>query len=570
MTRSNVLKSLTSMATVLALAVGPMTVATFTLSPDIAFAKNDKGNGGGKGGGGKDRSDRGKGKDKSASNKGKSNGSKSKGNTSRTANANGKNDLGKAFKDIKRGFQKAANGKGKPKQNKASNGSRDPKSLADAGRIFTRDVKAIFGVTDDRKPTKASRSAALRKPTSVSVSPRPARRDEVKTAFRPDDAKRPVRGARDPLVRAITAPDGSDKLRNLSASTAAAAAFANASPNSNVGKIATYQQTSEDYYDLRSELIEGRRDLRALDDAYEGRTRMEVSRDIDALDPNDPAYEEALGALEGELKAALGYETERKELANGLRDLRGETADALTAAEAAFFAASKGRTVTRDTLAELHDNLDLPQPGTGPGYRAGADVKSYLVDAEARTLDAYDANRRDWSRKGGRDPLVRAITDADGSDKLRNLNASKAASAALANASPNSNVGRIAAYQAAAEDYYGLRDNLSEARQYLRGYDESYDGRSSEDVLDAISALDAAEPAYDARLAELEQELAEAERFEEGRDPLADAVRELRRDSLIAGKKAESAFYAASRGTILSLSALAELNANLGLPSPGK
>ena len=66
----------------------------------------------------------------------------------------------------------------------------------------------------------------------------------------------------------------------------------------------------------------------------------------------------------------------------------------------------------------------------------------------------------------------------------------------------------------------------------------------------------------------LEEELGEAEEFEEARDDLQDGVRDLRKESLLASKEAEEAFALASKGEILTKEALAELHSNLGLPAP--
>lgn len=49
-----------------------------------------------------------------------------------------------------------------------------------------------------------------------------------------------------PLVAEVTDRNGSDNLKNLNASQAAGAVFANASSNSNVGKFATYQDVAAD------------------------------------------------------------------------------------------------------------------------------------------------------------------------------------------------------------------------------------------------------------------------------------------------------------------------------------
>jgi hypothetical protein len=168
-----------------------------------------------------------------------------------------------------------------------------------------------------------------------------------------------------------------------------------------------------------------------------------------------------------------------------------------------------------------------------------------------------------------RDPLVAAITDPDGSNNLKNLNASNAAAQAFQNASPNSNVGKIATYQEAAVDYYALRGDLTDARRELNELNESYDGRPSEDIVDDdIEALDPADPDYDADRQALADELGEASEFEDARAELADDVRDVRRETLFASKEAEGAFYQASKGAVLTSEALTEFHTKLGLPVP--
>ncbi|WP_425090719.1 hypothetical protein [Tropicimonas sp. S265A] len=556
-------KSLTSIFTAAALALGTVSVATITLAPDAAFAKNDKGNGNGNGGGrggGSDKSDRGgKGHDKAERGSGKSGGSKGNGN--RSAKANGKHDPAGAWRELKKEFKK--NG-----SSNASRNTKGPKTLAEAGRQFQKDLKSLFtGTTDTQRPKRAT----VKRATLVDTSPRPAPRfTRVRGAPEGNLPKDRVR-TRDPLVSAITDPGGSPKLRNLSASGAAAAAFANASANSNVGKIATYQTAASEYYALRDELAEARRELRAFNGAYEGRTSAEIEIDIASLDPTTPEYAETLATLEDELARAETFETERQDLKEDVIDLRRETYDALESAETAFFDASKGRELTPDALGDFHDNLGLPDPTASRAYNdpnlTEPQRRDMLVApgsegtvASARTQGARSKDRL-------RDPLVAAITAPDGSDKLRNLNASRAAAAAFANASPNSNVGKIATYQEAATEYYDTREDLMDARSALRDFDQSYDGRGSDEVLQDIADLDPTIPGYEETLSALEQELAVAEAFEDERDGLLDGVRDVRRDFLIAGKEAEAAFFDASKGGALTVSALNDLHANLGLPT---
>ncbi|NOD63043.1 MULTISPECIES: hypothetical protein [unclassified Ruegeria] len=417
---------------------------------------------------------------------------------------------------------------------------------------------------------------------TVSVKPvERSLRPVVRYDVAPDLGGRKKHRYHDPLVAAITDPYGSDKLRNLNASKAAAPAFQNAAANSNVGKIAAYQAAAAEYYDLRGQLYDTRRDLRDLNESYDGRTSDQIADDIAALDPNDPDYDSKREALESELQDAETYEETRDGLRADLKDLRHQTNDALQEAEDAFFDASKGRTLTKDTLGDFHDNLGLPQPKNrykddvtvqpvpyDPSYHQYSQTHNYNpkeTEFQLRHETPYNGKKHRYH-----DPLVAEITDPYGSDKLRNLNASKAAAPAFQNAAANSNVGKIATYQAAATEYYDLRGQLYDARRDLRDLNESYDGRSSDQIADDIAALDPGDPDYNEKLDALENELRDAQTFEEAQDALRADVRDLRTDSLVAQKEAEHAFFEASKGSTLTIETLADLHENLKLPAPRK
>ncbi len=628
MTKSKLRNYLTSFLTISALVLASGTVATFAFAPDAAYAKNDKGNGKGKGngrgnGGGKGNSgkggkdggksgekgksgksngaknagkDHGKAKSKTLSSRnqfGSSNKQKAKSKTQRSGNlfGNGKKQNAKSTTQRSRNIfgtgnkQKAKSQK--PSSNKSRSGKVQKTTLANVGREFKRDVEELFGKRSRVKPKASGKrvNKAYRKVSiaPVEYSPRPVARSDYRTK-RYDEQNPDKLRYRDPLVAAITDPYGSDKLRNLNASKAAAPAFRNASPNSNVGKIATYQAAAETYYDLRGDLYDARRELRDLNESYDGRSSDDIADDIAALDPSDPNYEDDLNALEDELRDAETYEEARDDLRADVRDLRHETRDALQDAETAFFDASKGRTVTKGTLSQFHGYLDLPQPRHR--YKDGVTIQPVPYDPDRYRYTKDDAPYEQWDDRRDvydtyshqkkdryryyRDPLVAAITDPYGSDKLRNLNASKAAAPAFRNASPNSNVGKIATYQAAAEAYYDLRGDLYDARRELRDLNESYDGRSSDDIADDIAALDPADPNYEDDLNALEDELRDAETYEEARDDLRADVRDLRVDVLVAEKEAEHAFFEASKGNTLTKSSLSEFHSNLQLPLPGR
>ncbi|RLK10910.1 hypothetical protein [Ruegeria conchae] len=587
MTNSKFRNILTSVLTVTSLVLASGAVATIMLGPDAAYAKNDKSNGNGKGPGRSgEKGKSGKGNDGTKGGKGKSgkgHGAKSADKDAGGAKFNTRRS-GKAFRFNKN--QNAKSQRSAKNKNKGQNSKVRETTLAGFGREFKRDVEQLFGKrTRSKSNTSANRVKKSYRQASVAPlehSPRPVARTDYYSK-RHVDKKPGARRYRDPLVAAITDPYGSDKLRNLNASKAAAPAFRNASANSNVGKIATYQAAAETYYDLRDDLYEARRELRDLNESYDGRSSEDIADDIAALDPADPNYEDDLNALEDELRDAEAYEEARDNLRADVRDLRYETRDALQDAETAFYDASKGRTLTKATLGEFHGNLDLPQPGYrhkdwatiqpvpyDPDDYSYSEDKTFYDETDYRLrYDKPYFDRKKDRYRYYRDPLVAAITDPYGSDKLRNLNASKAAAPAFRNASANSNVGKIATYQAAAETYYDLRGDLYEARRELRDLNESYDGRSSEDIADDIAALDPADPNYEDDLSALEDELRDAETYEEARDDLRADVRDLRYETRDALQDAEAAFYDASKGRTLTKATLGEFHGYLDLPQPG-
>ena len=76
------------------------------------------------------------------------------------------------------------------------------------------------------------------------------------------------------------------------------------------------------------------------------------------------------------------------------------------------------------------------------------------------------------------------------------------------------------------------------------------------------------DPDYDDKRATLEAELEDAETYETARDELVDDLKDLKTDTYDALEEAEAAFYEASKGSLLTKDALAELHSNLGLPVP--
>lgn len=177
------------------------------------------------------------------------------------------------------------------------------------------------------------------------------------------------------------------ELKGLNAYRASEQAFANAAPNSQVGRIAAYRNAAvtaaetgerlaaaQQALDAATQAVEDlNRQISDLDAAYGGRTAAEIQADIDALDPAAADYADRLAGLTGELAGAEAYDGDRAALEAALADaeaVAGETqsvydtaaADAATAAEAedaALMTASNGRALSSDALDYLRAQLGL-------------------------------------------------------------------------------------------------------------------------------------------------------------------------------------------------------------------
>lgn len=144
--------------------------------------------------------------------------------------------------------------------------------------------------------------------------------------------------------------------------------------------------------------------------------------------------------------------------------------------------------------------------------------------------------------KAGMDKKPRNTNGATASE-LKGLNAYHASATAFANAAPNSQVGRIAAYQAAAAATQEAAEAAAEAGETLTSAQAALDaaiatGTATQEELDALqAAVDAAQSDYDAATA----------------DTVALALAE------------EEALLDASNGRVLSRGTLEYLREKLGL-----
>ena len=181
---------------------------------------------------------------------------------------------------------------------------------------------------------------------------------------------------------------------------------------------------------------------------------------------------------------------------------------------------------------------------------------------------------------------AKAVNRGALASELRGPNATPANPNALKNASPNSMVGKVAAYQIAVNNE-PLREAL-EADLLLKEGDlatlisEYGDGRSSGEIKTDIQSKEAAQALLDpladaaaynalsAEIAALNTELSAAEAFEGSTATLTSEIASLGTQIEELGPTPDEALDTATGGRILSPEALAELHRLLGLPDPAE
>ncbi len=177
------------------------------------------------------------------------------------------------------------------------------------------------------------------------------------------------------------------ELKGLNAFHASETAFANASPNSQVGRIAVYREAAlgtiaagDAAEEAAAALEQAAAALSAseqaqadLDQNYSGRTTAEIAADMAALDPAAAEYQSSLDALNAERTAAETYEAERAVLeteiaaneaavtaAEGaVTEAETALADAELAEGDALATAANGRTLSDPAIDFLREQLGL-------------------------------------------------------------------------------------------------------------------------------------------------------------------------------------------------------------------
>lgn len=176
---------------------------------------------------------------------------------------------------------------------------------------------------------------------------------------------------------------------------------------------------------------------------------------------------------------------------------------------------------------------------------------------------------------------AKAVNRGALASELKGLNAAHANPNALKNASPDSMVGKVAAYKLAVENEAlrgPLEDSLAALNQQLTELTEGYEGRDSETIQGEIDELNRlindpeTDPeliaGYQETLSERQTELAAAQEYESAVSGLTTEIASVETQIEELGPTPEEALDTATRGQDLSPEALAELHNLLGPDAP--
>ncbi|WP_171186510.1 hypothetical protein [Ruegeria sp. HKCCC2117] len=271
--------------------LGSTAIVATVATPDFAYAKEGKGNGGGNGNGGGKGGGNGGGK---GGGNGGGNGNGAKGDSGDSSSA-GNSSRGKGADKNRSGSKAGKSGHGTSKSQSAQSGQRK-------GGGFS--LKGLF-----------SGKGNARKSTSTSNETTTTRTQNSKTAHRSKTVEE--------SIRPVTRPRGNriaeeleahpSELGALNAANASPTALANASPNSRVGKIAAYRDTVLAGEPLREDLAEALEELEGLEPPE--RTLTEIENDLegalrDVQDNRDKVEEleqalEDAGGMDPDIEAEL-------------------------------------------------------------------------------------------------------------------------------------------------------------------------------------------------------------------------------------------------------------------------
>ncbi|OOY30100.1 hypothetical protein BMI88_18185 [Thioclava sp. F36-6] len=199
------------------------------------------------------------------------------------------------------------------------------------------------------------------------------------------------------------------ELKGLNAAHASATALANASPNSQVGRIATYRDSVVGAAQAEEDLATAQQTLSDLE-AQDVRTPEAIQSDIDNLDPEAEDYQSQLDTLEAEKQAAETYQTDLATAQDQVTELEKQVAEADQMQADSLLAASNGRDLSPEAKAYLHELLDLPPPETATEEPpADGDVATGDgTTGDGTTVDGDLASSGDTTT----DPLVDPSTES--------------------------------------------------------------------------------------------------------------------------------------------------------------
>lgn len=144
------------------------------------------------------------------------------------------------------------------------------------------------------------------------------------------------------------------ELQGANAANANDRAFENASPNSQVGRMAELRDAMEEAQDEYDAWRDAYRDYVEHRGGYDGRDTEAIQREIDALDPDSDTFADDLDRLEQELRVAQEHEDELDRLMRESNDAMEAYEDEI---EPAVLTATNGRELSPEALAELRRRL---------------------------------------------------------------------------------------------------------------------------------------------------------------------------------------------------------------------
>ena len=147
--------------------------------------------------------------------------------------------------------------------------------------------------------------------------------------------------------------DLASELKGLNAVKANPNALEHASPNSQVGRIATYRDAAEVTIGAQAALEEAAEALADLPVPERGTDEIDAA--IAELDPNAAGYAEELAALQEERAIAEEYE----DAVEAVADAAEQVDEAAETEKAALLAASGGRELSDEAIAYIRSVLNL-------------------------------------------------------------------------------------------------------------------------------------------------------------------------------------------------------------------